>query len=154
METRLNEISPEDFIGYARDRAGSVPEDDYYSSNKVGRHETLSFDVFIRIIYKYTERQMHSVHLNANIISTGDPELHFLCIWGIRDIGLREGKGAKYLPGYQEGTWSCIVEDALRIGILSEQVEQFRENLCLREKEDGELDDNFFCKYHDFETGL
>ncbi|MGD0077323.1 MAG: hypothetical protein ABSB91_01710 [Sedimentisphaerales bacterium] len=156
MTDCLNQDKPEQFKKYAHERAFRGRDNEYRYDGELHRGITISFNTFIGIIYKYcisAVTAMSKVNLDAKIVPSANLRSHVLFIWGIRDIGIRDGKGPKYLKGYQEGVWSCELEQALRIGILSEQIEEFRKNLCLRE-EDGELDTSFFKVWQSFEKGL
>ena len=150
----LNRLGPTLFIQQAYDIVTLVARERYYLSDEARPGVTISFETFVRMIFKYSKNQLHEVNLNAEIIKSRTmPFFHDLVVWGISDVGLRTGKGSSKLRGFQEGMWSWILEYALEYGILSEQVQQFRRNLCLREQ-DGELDEKFFRVYRDFEDGL
>jgi len=150
----LNHLGPTLFIKQAYDVVTSVTRERYYLSDEAKSGVIISFETFVRMIFKYTKSQMHEVHLDADIIKSRTmPFFHDLTVCGICDVGLRTGKNSLKLRGFQEGIWSCILEYTLEYGILSEQIQQFRRNLCLREQ-DGELDESFFHIYRDFEQGL
>lgn len=126
MPVTLSQVGVEKFIDLARKIAISVQNPRVGGPPTPG--VTISFDVFIWIISKFVKTP---IDLDATIEQTSPSRLPQLFVWGVRDPGIREGRGPKYFPGYQQGAWSYFLLDALRDGIPSEHIKMFRENLNL-----------------------
>jgi len=100
----------------------------------------IAFDVFVKIISKFIRSP---VELEVTIEQNSPSSMPVLLVHGIRDHGIRNGQGRKYLPGHQKGAWSYYLYDALRDGIPSEHLKMLRENINLL-PEYGIDNDKFF----------
>ena len=141
MDICLREVGRTEFIKHACRIASTIPKGQYYRSNIRGVGVTISFHEFIRVIDKYTKNK---IALNAKITTSNRPNHHFLCVWGIRDVALRNGRQPGYFPGFQEGVWNYPLETALRKGIVPDKVQRFRQNLNLLSSADVNRTDTEF----------
>ncbi|MGD2093665.1 MAG: hypothetical protein PVH77_01520 [Phycisphaerales bacterium] len=137
MEFILSEVGVHKFIEQARKMCPTVI--DPFIGGKPSKETKISFDTFVKIISKFVKT---SINLDASINQDSPSSMPELLVWGIRDPGIRNKKGAKFLPGHQQGAWSYYLCDAIRDGILPQHIQMFRENLNLL-TEYG-IDDNLF----------
>ena len=129
MNESLSSLGAQKFIEHAYEVA-AVNRAQIRRGGASGPKSTLSFDIFIKIISKYTANRS-PVALDANIRNSSDINMHRLFVQGISDVGIRMKHGSRFLPGNQEGTWSCWLEEVLIKGVLAHQVSQLRETLNL-----------------------
>jgi hypothetical protein len=131
---------PEKFIEHACRLANQA---DCRNAGPLVPGVTISFSDFIWMMYKFTKREKSNVELEGKIEVVPQHGLHSLVLFGIRDPGVRMKKPARYLPKWQRGQWSCILEDALIYGVSDEEIRQFRHSLNLLPS-DGVSDAEFF----------
>ncbi len=152
MNPDLNSLDAERFIVVAKQLAGITAKDIYRAPMSPSQRPILSFDEFIALLERFTRRCGSSVALEVTLSSSSSEPLHFLHCIGIRDEALRSGRTPTLLPSRQKGLWSAILEDLLRHGVFPEQIDEFRENMRLREQ-DGVSDSMYFGRPLRRQTG-
>lgn len=139
MEFILSQIGIHEFIAQAHKMCLTVT--DPFIGESPNKGVRISFDTFVKIISKFVKT---TVQLDASINQASPSIMPELLVWGIRDPGIRNKKGAKYFPGHQQGAWSYYLCDAIRDGILPQHIQMFRENLNLLPEYDDIDGDLFF----------
>lgn len=137
MEFILSQVGIHEFFEQARKMCPTVL--DPFIGGTPNKGVKLSFDTFVKIISKFVKTP---IYLDASINQDSPSSVAELLVWGIRDPGIRNKKGAKYFPGHQQGAWSYYLCDAIRDGILHKHLQMFRENLNLLPEYD--IDDDLF----------
>ena len=144
----LNELGYEKFIEAT---FNIVPRPaNRFLSSACGPRETLQYETLIALISKYTDHvHLHPVKLDATIEPNhpfeeeDEDNLHQIIVIGIRDMGIRKGGRAEYLPPNQKGIWESYLEDLILYGVPYTEVIRLRHRLNLT-PEKGISDAEFF----------